>query len=285
MPLVVIQSDPRARLRPCLRCGYSLRNVPDARACPECGLAVWLTLSGNDDLDLSNPEWLNRLALGSLTLAATHAALFAAVVALQAWLLITENNGIVFLNWMRYIGFVGGVYFLACGGGLLLLGGVEGRYPERSRGPRRWTIIAGWASIAAGAWFAAPFDRFSTPRFVVLLLAVGQGIAGWMYLAALSRRIPSRRYETFARYFAIALSICFASLILRGTGYMMWVLVFPWSSRVIAWTLFLLAYPALAAALFATFARAFHRASIVARKNWGIEDASLVPSPGTPGEG
>jgi hypothetical protein len=37
---------------------------------------------------------------------------------------------------------------------------------------------------------------------------------------------------------------------------------------VIAWTIFLLVYPALAAALYATYARTFHKAAIVARKNW-----------------
>src|SRR3954466_6376187 len=61
MPLVMIKSDPRAREKPCLRCGYSLRKI-DATHCPECGLSVWLSLNNNDGLDASRPEWLRRMA-------------------------------------------------------------------------------------------------------------------------------------------------------------------------------------------------------------------------------
>ncbi len=63
------QSDERARLRPCLRCGYSLRNNLDAKRCPECGLNVWLSLTKNNALNMSNPDWLRRMAIGSLVLA------------------------------------------------------------------------------------------------------------------------------------------------------------------------------------------------------------------------
>ena len=44
MPLVIIKSDRRAREKPCLRCGYSLRRI-DSTHCPECGLSVWLSLN------------------------------------------------------------------------------------------------------------------------------------------------------------------------------------------------------------------------------------------------
>ena len=63
MPLVMIKSDPRAREKPCIRCGYSLRKVTDSIHCPECGLAVWLSLNNNDTLENSNPDWLRRSAL------------------------------------------------------------------------------------------------------------------------------------------------------------------------------------------------------------------------------
>ena len=63
MPLVIIKSDRRAREKPCLRCGYSLRRI-DSTHCPECGLSVWLSLNQNDALDFSRPEWLRRMARG-----------------------------------------------------------------------------------------------------------------------------------------------------------------------------------------------------------------------------
>src|SRR5258706_11205383 len=69
MPVTIIKSDPRGREKPCLRCGYSLRKITDASHCPECGLSVWLSLNQNDTLDMSNPEWLRRMALGLWILA------------------------------------------------------------------------------------------------------------------------------------------------------------------------------------------------------------------------
>src|SRR2546423_5256295 len=68
-----IVNDPKAREKPCLRCGYSLRKLPDARHCPECGLSVWLSLKQGDSLDLSNPAWLRRLATACWVIAAAHA--------------------------------------------------------------------------------------------------------------------------------------------------------------------------------------------------------------------
>src|SRR5688572_30606498 len=62
-------TDRKAREKPCLRCGYSLRHLADARHCPECGLSVWLSLNDDDALDRSNPQWLMRMSLGALILA------------------------------------------------------------------------------------------------------------------------------------------------------------------------------------------------------------------------
>src|SRR5213592_429230 len=77
MPLTIIKADQRGREKPCLRCGYSLRKITDSNHCPECGLSVWLSLNQNDTLEMSNPDWLRRMAMGLWIMAA--ASLVAAV--------------------------------------------------------------------------------------------------------------------------------------------------------------------------------------------------------------
>src|SRR5262245_44297110 len=86
MPPTMIKSDPRAREKPCLRCGYSLRKLLDAKHCPECGLSVWLSLNGNDALDWSNPAWLRKLAVAAGILA------LAQLLGLIAWILLSPQS-------------------------------------------------------------------------------------------------------------------------------------------------------------------------------------------------
>src|SRR4051812_24082878 len=83
MRVVRIMSDAKAREKPCLRCGYSLRKILDARYCPECGLSVWLSLNPDDSLDRSSPPWTRRLAMASWIMAAAQVIGLAAIVA--AW--------------------------------------------------------------------------------------------------------------------------------------------------------------------------------------------------------
>src|SRR5688572_21970481 len=78
---------PNLRDRPCWRCGYTLRNLPlDARNCPECGLAVRITLSANASLSFADPAWLGRLSLASFALAVT--ILLTVGVTLLYWLVL-----------------------------------------------------------------------------------------------------------------------------------------------------------------------------------------------------
>ena len=268
MPLVMIKSDPRARLKPCLRCGYSLRNVPDARLCPECGLPIWLTLGGNDDLEMSNPAWLRRLTAAALLLGIAHALLTLGILVLQGWLLATDQERYLTFDPGSVVPFVGGPYLALCGIGLILLGGAEGRIPERVRSRRRATLVAGAVALAAGAWFVVPQQRWNTPMVVILVVTCAQAIFGWAYLQQLARRIPSQRIGFFAQYLWIGVLILFASLILRGTGWALWILYEPWSKHVLIWTLVLLAYPPAVAALWFSLARTFHNAAKGARKNW-----------------
>src|SRR4051812_9744933 len=81
MPPTMIKSDPRAREKPCIRCGYSLRKVTDSMHCPECGLSVWLSLNPNDTLENSNPAWLRGMAVALLVFAAAGLLALAALAA------------------------------------------------------------------------------------------------------------------------------------------------------------------------------------------------------------
>jgi hypothetical protein len=75
-----IRSDPRAREKPCIRCGLSLRKHLDDRYCPDCGLSVWMSLNANDALDYSNATWLRKTSRGAWMMAAIQ------IVALAAYL-------------------------------------------------------------------------------------------------------------------------------------------------------------------------------------------------------
>ncbi len=66
---VILVSDKIARLKPCLRCGYSLLRIAGAKNCPECGLAVRISLAGNSGLEWSNPRWQRAVALAMGVLA------------------------------------------------------------------------------------------------------------------------------------------------------------------------------------------------------------------------
>ncbi|MDB5327969.1 MAG: hypothetical protein JWM57_3538 [Phycisphaerales bacterium] len=76
-----ILTDARAREKPCLRCGLSLRKHLDDRYCPDCGLSVWMSLNPNESLDYSNTQWLRKAARGSWLMAAIQ------VIALAAYLI------------------------------------------------------------------------------------------------------------------------------------------------------------------------------------------------------
>src|SRR3954451_20694689 len=130
MPLVLVKSDPKAREKPCLRCGYSLRKLLDARNCPECGLSVWVSLNQNDSLDWSRPDWLRGIALGAFIMAGAEA-------------LGLLMAGLVVMPWMwgwHASAWVVAVYLIALGAGMVLLGAPEKRYPDKLKG-YRWFVV------------------------------------------------------------------------------------------------------------------------------------------------
>ncbi len=282
MPLVMIKSDPRARLKPCLRCGYSLRNVPDARVCPECGLPVWLTLGGNDDLEMSNPQWLRRVSLGAALLAVANAALVMAAAMIHAGHHLWDAGG-------RVVAFVAAaapentllpwslaVYLAVSACGLFLLGAHEGRYPERARNLRKTVFACAALAAAFGIWLVAWRLTRNTrpPMFLLAAATCGQAAAGWIYLTELARRMPSQRLVRLFRALAIALGIAVLTLVFSGRFRLYLALIDPWSRFAIAWTLFLLIYPPASVVVLARLARILRRAAKRAETNWGPDPAT-----------
>jgi len=190
MPLVLVKSDPKAREKPCLRCGYSLRKILDARNCPECGLSVWVSLNQNDSLDWSRPEWLRLIATGAFVMAAAQAlGIFMAILIALPWM----------WGWFA-TAWVVAAYLLAVGGGMIVLGAPEKRYPDKLKGYRWFIVVAGAIEALIGLGMAsyAAMGRsgldhwwwlLSVIQFVILIGAA----ATLLYLRKLAHRLGSHK--------------------------------------------------------------------------------------------
>ena len=177
----ILKSDERARLRPCLRCGYSLRNNLDAKRCPECGLTVWLSLTNNNALDMSNPDWLRRMAIGSWVLAA---ACVCWAMQLIVWVVqcFAYEWGEVLMSPMMHLR-----YGLPVIGAIGVFGAAwyvpsERRWPDRHAATRIGVVVAivlfaigvlgfAWFIPWRGTWRAMSFGQaISQLPFDILLM-------------------------------------------------------------------------------------------------------------------
>lgn len=150
----ILVSNKQARLKPCLRCGYSLLHIAGARNCPECGLAVRVSLSGNLGLEWSNPRWQRFVALGFSVLACGMVCrgLSFAVGWVVYWAYEEDyqwGDGILrFLE--RIDSYSGEADLLVCGLALCILAKGERRYPDRSRALRAINLGAGMLLFVLG---------------------------------------------------------------------------------------------------------------------------------------
>jgi hypothetical protein len=295
MPVTSIKIDQRARERPCLRCGYSLRRLADANRCPECGLPVWLTLNQNDTLELSNPDWLRRMSAALWVMAvvsivslvclvpvsyhtfrlmqyrqeyyrALRAArnsaddpnAWASVIALRRKVPLAPQRHLVQMYWM-----VGAAAFAAKVGAIVVLTSVERRYPDRLRSMRLAArVLAGLAAVAVLMIFSQMFRPTvsAVPEWAVRLVSVGAAVLSWSYLRALARRIPHKRLSRVATWMSIVPGVSLFYSFIRDSD---------WPPDVIP----LLYLPA-AAVLFLWFARALRQAARIADTNWAAPVAS-----------
>lgn len=270
MPLVLIKSDPRAREKPCLRCGYSLRKI-DATHCPECGLSVWLSLNNNDGLDSSRPEWLRRMANALWGMAAAQLvaippfafSTFAFVLPTATFL---KSAGLI----MAVASLCAAAYLVLYHAGLYLLTAPERRYPDRLKSWRiaSWVMcgIAGPITLAMLASTLRP-ETFLIWHLPLLAVLIASGIITLGHLRHLARRIPNSR---LARFCAILMFLPVIPLLKVFPFIGMW-LIFQ-----LAWMLEFLPvlYLPVSAILFIRFAILFRRAAAHAEQHWQAETAA-----------
>lgn len=289
MPLVIIKSDPRAREKPCIRCGYSLRKVTDTNHCPECGLSVWLSLNQNDTLEMSNPEWLRRMAGALLVMAAANLVILAAMVPLTKHLVrVMQYRQAQHDAWRAYERYpndpskwsqlfrpvpapqytrlriamlAGAAGFAAYHIGLLFLASNEGRYPDKLAttrlGARIVAAVAILPLILIGLQSLKEVPSF--PAWFTRLVAAFSAAAAWGILFELARRMPSKRLRRLSGWMTLIPFVSVFYSFIRNSD---------WPPDVIP-----LLYLPTAAALFVAFAIHLRRNANTADKNWTAETA------------
>jgi hypothetical protein len=270
----MIKSDPRAREKPCIRCGYSLRRI-EATHCPECGLSVWLSLNSNDSLDWSRPEWLRRMSMGLLLMAAAQIVGLAPYSMLVILQFAGAAGGKAFGNIAVWLltggaGMLGAIYLVAYHVGLLLLTHPERRYPDRLRGWRigSW-VVSGIAALTALGLLATSFnpDNFFLWHTPLNVLLLASGIVTLGCLRQLAKRIPN---STLARICAWIMLLPLISFLKAfpffGLYLMFW---FRWLVDFLP-----VIYLPASAVLFVAFANLFRRAASSSEKSWAAETAA-----------
>jgi hypothetical protein len=167
----ILVSDKRGRLKPCRRCGYSLAHIAGARNCPECGLAVRISLSSNSGLEWSSPRWqrfmavaFGVLALGLLCRTAGSAG---------HWLIRLLLRGNYSFSRAFEVGWRLSFYGeqaapVICAIALCMMARGERRYPDQSRGARLLVLWVGVAVLSLGLFRVAVWNlRTPFPGWVV----------------------------------------------------------------------------------------------------------------------
>ena len=266
-----------AREKPCLRCGYSLRQIIDARHCPECGLSVWLSLNQDDVLNRCNPAWVVRQSVAAATLAAIQA--IAVAVILGAWLFGIEQALAERMVTSPVIAeiFLSGMYLILTAAGMLLLAVPEHRHPDHLKPWRRLLATGSVFTGIAGLVFAGyGLPRFLTSFRPLLRYVIWQQWLGvalivssattLAYLRQLARRVPSATISHFCEWLMLMPAL-------------MLVFVVPWVGDLFRFHLgeivpyVLLSYLLASCGLFSWLASTLRSAATEATRLWASESA------------
>ena len=208
MPAMTCAVDIIEEEYPCCGCEYDLRGLPADGRCPECGVAVGVSLEGNT-LHHADPRWLKRLmvagwlvpagvaaavllivgesmppamatatgraVVGAVTAIATEAACYAGL----AMMLLPRPNRFLNRPWMRRVGVGAIATALMCG---IFIAGVS--------------VVMTWRADAAGGSTYIIHEYTAMSRVMdgvglVSILLTGIALCvGCFYAAALLRRVP-----------------------------------------------------------------------------------------------
>jgi hypothetical protein len=291
MPVTIIKSDARSREKPCIRCGYSLRKITDSNHCPECGLSVWLSLNQNDTLEMSNPDWLSRMAMGLwiMTAASLLATVALAPMSVQTFRMMQYRQSWIEMRrlaaqypdepprWSRMFSMrpptadqtvlqamllAGAAGLIAYQIGLLVVTSNEGRYPDRLAGFRlgaRALCVAGTVVMLLMGLDIMRRQPPGFPEWLTRLTAVGSGLLTWGYLRQLARRIPDKRLIRFCAWMTLAPLVSLFYSFIRDSN---------WLPDVVP-----LVYLPVSAGLFIWFAVVLRRMARLADKGWAAETA------------
>jgi hypothetical protein len=282
MPVTIIKSDPKAREKPCLRCGYSLRKLTDTNHCPECGLSVWLSLNQNDTLDMSSPEWLRRMAVGLwiLVVASLLGAAAFAPSLVQSYRVMefhqklqqalreqspdidpTQWNSIVRairlpqrnIPLMRTMLLGGACAVGAYAAGLLVVTSNEKRYPDRLAnyrlGARLICGLAGLAILMMGFQAINP-TRDGYPEWTTRLAGVAAAALTWGYLHRIIRRMPHKMLTRISAWMIVVPLVSLGYSFIRNSDWLpnfIPLLFLPVSAGLFIWIAILLRQTARAA--------------------------------------
>jgi hypothetical protein len=271
MSLVMIKSDPRAREKPCLRCGYSLRKI-ESTHCPECGLSVWMSLNQNDMLEWSRPEWLRRMAVGLWIMAGAQVIGLAPYALVTVFAFFPPTKGAAG-RWVEValasVNVLGAAYLISYHAGLFFLTNNERRYPDRLKSWRiaSW-IIAGIAGLFSLLLLAMAFNpwTFLYVHFALNVVVLASAIVTLGYLRRLAKRIPNSTLARICAWMMLAPVIPFLK-------------VFPFFGFYLIMQFLRLAeflpviYLPASALMFIWFAVLFRRAAASADGSWASETA------------
>ena len=283
MPLVLIKSDKKARDKPCLRCGYSLRRI-DSLHCPECGLSVWRSLNQNDSLDWSNPEWLKSLNRACLVFAPAQVLGFVAYLATSLLMFVSLLRTPwvigVWRHSLHFLPFLATAYEVVVALGLILLSAEEGRHPDKWKSYRIACrvvavivlLIGGCTLLAGFAGLATRWASLTLTRFGLSVSVIAATLSAFAYLRKLAQRVPSSRVAWMCGWLLLGPAI---SLLKTVPFFSVW-LAFEFAGLLAYLPLL---YLPLTAALLIWFARAFRNAADLADKGWQSETAGTTSLP------
>jgi hypothetical protein len=293
MPLTIIKADQRGREKPCLRCGYSLRKITDSNYCPECGLSVWLSLNQNDTLEMCNPDWLRRMAVGLWILAAASVISLAVLTpvtvqafrtmlfrqrfyaalrqgrldeedpkkAAAAYAALRPPTRLNFST-IRVIALAGAGAIVIYQAGVILLTSGEGRYPDRLLGFRVGArVVAGLAGLTLVIMLihGVRLALLAPPEWLTRLVMITAAMITFGHLRALAKRVPDQRLARLCGWIMLAPLVSLFYSFIRDSD---------WPPDFIP-----LAFFAVAAVVFVRFAMLLRRLAVLADRQWASETA------------